>query len=125
MAKTRALSFLASYPPETQALALRARTFLLRGLPVVAEAVDLKARMIAYSYGPGYRGMVCTLLPSRGGVKIGFYRGSELPDPNGLLQGTGKVHRHVPLATAVDLRTPGLKQLLKAAHAACRARLTS
>ena len=61
MAKTKVESFLASYPPETQALALHARTFLVRGLPGVAEAVDLPARMIGYSYGPGYRGMVCTL----------------------------------------------------------------
>jgi hypothetical protein len=125
MAANTAEGLLASYPPDTQALALQARRVLVRGLPGAEESVDLPARMIGYSYGPGYRGMVCTLIPSRAGVKIGFYRGSELPDPDRLLRGTGKVHRHVPLATAADLRRPGLKGLLAAARAACRARLAA
>jgi hypothetical protein len=30
-------------------------------------------------------------------VNVGFFRGAELSDPNGLLQGTGKFMRHVKL----------------------------
>lgn len=39
--------------------------------------------------------MVATLILSRGGVKLGLARGSELPDPKHLLAGSGKVHRHI------------------------------
>ena len=78
--------------------------------------------MIGFSYSPGYKGTVCALILSKTGVKIGLFRGSELPDPKGLLRGSGKVHRHVALETLADLKQPGLKPLLKAALAAWKAR---
>jgi hypothetical protein len=109
---------MAGYPPEVQALAARTRDFILQALPKAEETIDTSARMVAYGYGPGYKGMVCTLIPSRKGVKLGLYRGSELPDPKGLLEGSGKVHRHVQLATPADLRKAGLKRLLRDARAA-------
>ena len=55
---------------------------------------------------------------SKRGVKLGLVRGSELADPRGLLEGTGKVHKHVPLRTAADLRRPGVKPLVTAAFKA-------
>jgi hypothetical protein len=41
----------------------------------------------------------------------------ELPDPAKLLEGTGKLHRHVKLKSKADLETAALKSLLKAAVA--------
>jgi hypothetical protein len=108
-------SFLAPYPPEVRDVALAAREFLAEALPGAAETLDSSAKLFAYGYGPGYKGLVCTLLLSRTGVKLGIARGSELPDPEQLLQGGGKVHRHVQLRRTADLKQPGLKQLLKAA----------
>lgn len=35
-------------------------------------------------------------------VNVGFFRGSTLPDPAGLLQGTGKLGRHVKLRPGTD-----------------------
>lgn len=113
---------LASYPPETHDLALRTRKLILGALPRIDETIDASARLLGYGYGPGYRGSVCVLIPSRSGVKLGFYRGTDLPDPEGLLEGSGKVHRHVPLKTVADLKRPGLRDLLKAAKAAWKAR---
>ncbi len=49
------------------------------------------------------------------GVKLGVARGASLPDPKKLLQGTGKGNRHVVINTPADLRTPGLRQLVRAA----------
>jgi hypothetical protein len=62
------------------------------------------------------------LILSREGVKIGIARGAELSDPKKLMQGSGKVHRHVQLRTIADLKRPGLKPLLKAALNAWRER---
>jgi hypothetical protein len=53
-------------------------------------------------------------------VKLGIVRGTALPDPHGLMEGTGKVHRYVVLVKLADLKRPGLKQLLKTAFAAWR-----
>jgi len=46
---------------------------------------------------------------------FGFWRGAELPDPKGVLQGTGDRMRHVKLRDAKDVDTPTLKALVRAA----------
>lgn len=105
-------------PPEVRDLAEAARRLLDGAFPGVAQSLDESAKLIGYSYGPGYKGVVCTLILSRKGVKLGIVRGSELPDPKQLMQGSGKVHRYVDLRTIADVKRPGLKPLLKAALAA-------
>lgn len=44
-----------------------------------------------------------------------FYRGRELEDPTGLLQGSGKDTRFVTLRSAADARKPAVKRLVRAA----------
>ena len=118
-------AFLAGYPESVQDTAQAARRFVRSVLPDVNETVDESAKLIGYAYGEGYKGVVCTLILSRNGVKLGVMHGAELPDPTGLLTGTGKVHRYVPLQSGADLARPGLKLLLENALAACRARNAS
>jgi hypothetical protein len=113
---------LTCYPPEVRDVALAARDFLADTLPGAEETLDEAAKVIGYGYGPGYKGVVCTLLLSQTAVKLGIARGSELPDPKQLMQGKGKVHRHVPLQATDDLKQPGLKPLVKAALAAWKKR---
>jgi hypothetical protein len=115
-------SFLAAYPPEVGELAHAARRLLGEALPGSEETLDKTARVIGFGYGPGYKGCVCTLIMSQKGVKLGIARGSELPDPKGLMAGSGKVHRHVQLEKLADLKQPGLKPLIKAALAAWKER---
>ena len=66
--------------------------------------------------------MVSTLILSKAGVKIGLVRGSELDDPRGLLEGTGKVHRYIAAKSATDLDRPGVTDLIAATHEAWKAR---
>jgi|SRR5215831_4130159 len=118
MKKLRSVEeLLKSYPSEVQALAGKARQLLLNLLPGADERADSSVPVLSYAYGPGYRGIVCTLILSKSGVKLGIVRGAELDDPKGLLEGSGKVHKYVQLHKASDLNRPGLKQLVKAAHA--------
>jgi hypothetical protein len=60
--------------------------------------------------------------PQQGGVKIGLVRGNELDDPHGLLEGRGKVHRHLAVTCQADLRRPGVSKLITATHAAWKRR---
>ena len=113
---------LPKYPDDVRALAEAARSALAKALPGVTEGVDLPAKLLSYSYGPGYKGLVCTLIMSKTGVKLGIFRGAGLPDPKRLLQGAGKVHRHVQLRVPGDLDRPELKELLDAALQAWRRR---
>ena len=48
-------------------------------------------------------------------VNLGFYHGASLPDPKGLLEGTGKNLRHVKIREAAGVRDPAIAELLRAA----------
>ncbi len=56
-------------------------------------------------------------------VNVGFFCGAELPDPAGLLQGTGKFMRHVKLRPGVPVDDGALQALIRASYADIRARL--
>lgn len=91
------------------------RNFLVQQLPDVTEQLDVPAKMIAYCCGPRYADMVCTIIPSRTGVKLGFYKGNELPDPHSLLKGTGKISRYVEIKEHI-IASDALRQLLASAR---------
>jgi hypothetical protein len=56
-------------------------------------------------------------------VNVGFFRGSELPDPAGLLEGSGKRMRHVKLKPGEEIDEMALEALIEAACANMKARL--
>jgi len=53
----------------------------------------------------------------RAHVNLGFYHGAALPDPAGLLEGTGKSLRHVKVRDAAVAHRPAVRALLRAAIA--------
>jgi hypothetical protein len=57
-------------------------------------------------------GTVCGFMTGKEHVTFIFLRGAALPDPEGLLEGTGKSVRHVKVRTAADVKKPGLKKLI-------------
>ena len=119
----KAEQFLDNYDPSVKQLATSTRNFLLKIIPEAKEEVDIPAKMIAYGLGAGYKGMICTILLSKTGVKIGLNRGSELPDPEKLLGGTGKVHRYVQIRDEKILKSKALKDLVAAGIKACKIRM--
>ena len=56
-------------------------------------------------------------------VNVGFFRGAELDDPEGLLQGTGRFMRHVKLAPGRAVDAPALMALIDTAYVDMKARL--
>jgi site-specific recombinase XerD len=56
-------------------------------------------------------------------VNVGFFLGAELPDPNGLLEGTGKFMRHVKLRPGHDIDAPALERLIERAYLDMKARM--
>ena len=51
------------------------------------------------------------------GVALSFYWGATLPDPKGVLLGSGKQNRFVRLESAATLREPAVAALIRAAVA--------
>jgi hypothetical protein len=49
-------------------------------------------------------------------ANVGFYGGSDLADPAGLLLGTGKFMRHAKLVPGEPVDAPALEQLIRRAY---------
>jgi len=58
-------------------------------------------------------------------VNIGFFHGAELDDPAGLLEGAGKLMRHVKVVWGKPVDEAALQALIAAAYQDIRARLGS
>ncbi len=109
-------SFLSAYPPAIQSLILEARQLITQVLPGLIEQIDLPSKIIAYGYGVKYADLICAIAPYPAYVNLMFSRGADLPDPEGLLIGTGKHARHVKLRTNEDLHQSGVQTLLEKAR---------
>lgn len=106
----------ASCTPAIAKLALRARALVLDVLPEVYEVVWAVQRNVGYGTGPKKQTEhFCWISPATAHVTLGFNYGVELPDPAKLLEGTGKLFRHVKLATLADLERPAVRTLIAAA----------
>ena len=56
-------------------------------------------------------------------VNVGFYRGAEIADPDGLLEGTGKFMRHVKLSPDRHVDARALTTLIETAYVDIKRRL--
>lgn len=97
-------------------VAVALRDAILRLHPEVSEVVRLGDRAATYGVGP--RKMVdgyAYIMPHAGWINLGFYRGASLPDPKGMLEGTGAAMRHVKVRSVDESARDGLLALLAAA----------
>jgi hypothetical protein len=77
----------------------------------------------ALSYGVGPQKMkqgYAYIAPQKSYVNLGFYQGASLPDPHGLLEGTGKGLRHVKIRSLEEVERAGVRELIAAAVAGRR-----
>ncbi|MBV9242286.1 MAG: DUF1801 domain-containing protein [Acidobacteria bacterium] len=58
-------------------------------------------------------------------VNVGFFRGADLDDPTGLLEGTGKFMRHVKLSPDRIVDEDELRDLIHAAYDDIHARIAA
>lgn len=114
---TEVQTFLASYTPQVQAIALELRELVFSAAPNAVEQIDGPARLLGYGFAPTYKDTICVIMPLKSAVNLGFPRGTELPDPAGLLAGSGKRARHAKLTDVKDVAAPALRALLEASVA--------
>ncbi|HVN17311.1 MAG TPA: DUF1801 domain-containing protein [Dongiaceae bacterium] len=57
-------------------------------------------------------GPLCCFMVGKEHVTFAFMRGAALPDPEKLLEGTGKGVRHIKLRSVADVKRPGVKKLV-------------
>ena len=56
-------------------------------------------------------------------VNVGFFRGAEIVDPRGMLEGTGKFMRHMKLSPERDVDAAALTKLIETAYIDMKRRL--
>lgn len=100
--------------PEAQALALELRALVRRLLPKAQEKIYKGWGVADYGFGGPGRGFL-TIGPQKGYVNLYFMDGVDLPDPAGLLEGTGKRLRHVAIRRPQDLKNRHIHALVRKA----------
>jgi hypothetical protein len=107
---------IAGFPKEIRELALASRTLIFDVLPQTVEVVWPTQRTAGYGTGPKKMSeQFCWLAPQARHIVFGFYYGTELPAPDGLLEGTGRLMRHVKIRSMADLENPDLRRLVEVA----------
>ena len=111
------LKFLSPYDKEVIALALKTRAMVLGEAPAATETIydAYSAVAIRYSFTGRLKESFCHIAVYSRYVNLGFNRGVELPDPQRLMQGTGRWTRHVTIRQPEDLRKPYLRRLIRLA----------
>ena len=103
-------SYVDTKPAELRDVAEQLRKLMKKTVKSAKESVNSWKIPTYESNGP-----MCFFMVEKYHVTFGFLRGTSLPDPAGLLEGTGKNVRHVKLRTAEDVKEPALRRLLEAA----------
>ena len=106
--------FLASYSIEVREMALATRRLVLDTIPGAVERVETGHKLINYGSGERMAEQICYIAPLKSTVNLGFFQGTRLPDPEGLMEGTGKLLRHVKIRRVEDVEKPGLRELISA-----------
>ncbi|MET9608246.1 hypothetical protein ABZZ17_24820 [Streptomyces sp. NPDC006512] len=104
--------------PEVAVIATRAREVVRGAVPDALEEVDVSARMLGFTFAPGtYKGLFAGLVLHATHVNLMFSDGVALAglDAGGLLEGTGKLARHIKLRTPAGAEVPRLAELVAAA----------
>jgi hypothetical protein len=106
-------TFFSQYDESVFTNALKLREILFTNLPDISEQIDVPAKMIAYCYGQKYSELICVIIPSKKGLKLGFNRGTKLADPDNLLEGAGKISRYVHIKTGEQITSIQIKRLIE------------
>lgn len=113
------LAYLAPYSPQVSSLALALREVVLEEAPEAIESlVNGYAVAIGFSFtGKPLKDGFCHVVTYTTHVNLGFNRGAQLPDPDSILQGSGKLIRHIRIRNHEDLDRPLVRRFLRAAIA--------
>jgi hypothetical protein len=115
---------LVAVAPGPRALCLGMRSLVLGLHPDATELVWPRLRIVSFGFGPKkMTEHYCYVAWHREHVNLGFYRGSLLVDVQSLLEGSGKMMRHVKLSTPGDLQPVALRELVVQAIAERRSAL--
>jgi hypothetical protein len=111
----RLSAFLSRFPPEVVALAKRCLPKLRRAFPGSQQLVYDYSHSLVVAFGMSERGYEAIVAMAVFPSCVRLYFDKSLPDPEGLLEGSGSKVRSVTVKAASDLDRGGIHALIKAA----------
>ena len=118
---------IAKLDPTIRKLTRTCRAVLRKRLPTAIELVYDNFHALAIGYSPTEKMSDCilSLVIHPRDVSLSFFYGATLPDPQGILEGSGDQNRFVRLEDASALLRPDVEALVQAAIARSQAPLPS
>lgn len=118
-------SFIDKFEPKNQTLIRAVRKALRKRLPTANELAYDNYNFFALGYCSTERPSDCILSIAAGanGIGLSFYYGATLPDPHGILLGSGNQNRFIRIESAEMLTRPEVEALIAAAIAQGKAPL--
>jgi hypothetical protein len=113
-------TFLKGYSPQVREIAVKAREVILSVMPDATEKVYPGWKVIQYGAGADMKSVFAAISPQRERVNLGLANGAGLPDPEGLLEGTGVGIRHVKLTSPEAAAAPAVRNLVQGALTATK-----
>jgi hypothetical protein len=108
-------AFLAGYPPAVRAVAERLRQVVAGARPGAIETLHARHNHFSYSLSGKLREEVLYICPLPTYVRLGFFYGGTLSDPDRRLVGEDKRLRHIKIATLAQADDPAVARLVRAA----------
>ncbi|MCY4583769.1 MAG: DUF1801 domain-containing protein [Chloroflexi bacterium] len=108
---------LGRWPEAVHPVAVALRETVFAAHPGACETVRLGYHAATYGVGPRMTDSYAYIMPHARWVNLGLYQGAVLPDPEGLLEGTGARLRHVKVRTVEEAERLALKSVLSEALA--------
>ena len=111
--------FIAKFDPAMGKQIRECRSALRKRFPTANELVYDNYNFFVIGYCTTERPSDCvvSLATNSKGIGLSFYHGATLPDPNGILQGSGNQNRFLRLDGVATLNRPEVQELLEAAEA--------
>ena len=88
---------LGEHSPELQAIERALRATIRREFPDAVEQVDFGNKLIAFGRSMKMRGLLFAIIAHTTWVNLQLADGAELPDLDGVIEGTGKRIRHIKI----------------------------
>lgn len=100
--------------PEMAAVARELRAVVAEALPDGTEQVDFGNRLLAIGRSMKMRDLLFAIIPHSAHVNLQLADGVDLPNPGGLIEGTGKRIRHIKVRSVEAARSAPVRAAIDA-----------
>jgi hypothetical protein len=105
---------LAEHDPAVAQAARVVEALLVEALPDAVVQFDPGNGLLAIGTSLKMRDLLFAIIPHRAHVNLQLADGVDLPDPDSLIEGTGKRIRHVKVRSAGAAASPAIREIVRA-----------